>query len=395
MSQLSPAARETGTATAPGPLNVLLVTHYYPEHRGGVEIVAGELASRLAQQGVHIEWAASRPGPQSTVEGVRPLSMANWNITEQRLGFPYPLWGPISLFKLLRAVGRADLVHLHDSLYLGNALTYVWARIRGKPIVVTQHIGEVPYSRRLLRWLLWTANHTLGRFVLGGSSQVIFIADKVQTYFAAFTRFRSPPRLIPNGVERELFFAVGDDDRKRLRDALGWSVDRPTLLFVGRFVEKKGLSILRELASRIPECDWVFVGWGPDDPATWGLANVRPLGAIPHDQLPRYYRAADLFVLPSSGEGFPLVVQESMACGTPAVISGETASGAIGVEQAALVCDLVPDTLVAFLKDWLGRPADLHARRDVVARYAQAHWDWDACAAKYRELFGQLVEKRI
>jgi glycosyltransferase involved in cell wall biosynthesis len=156
-------------------------------------------------------------------------------------------------------------------------------------------------------------------------------------------------------------------------------------------VEKKGLHILRELAGRLPDCQWVFIGWGPDDPAGWGLPNVRTLGAIPHAELPRYYRAADLLVLPSSGEGFPLVVQEAMACGTPALISPDTASGAAGVEQAALVCELGPEELAACLQDWLARPDDLLARRSVVARYAQDHWDWDACAARYHELYRRLL----
>jgi len=392
MSQLSPAPGGNRPARGHDPLSVLLVTHYYAEHRGGVEIVAGELASRLAHRGVRVEWAASRPAPPVAAdEQVRPLPMATCNVTERRLGFPYPIWGPLSVLRMLRAVRRADLVHLHDSLYLGNAIAYVWARALGKPILVTQHIGEVPYSSRLLRGMLWTANHTLGRFVLGGSSQVVFIADKVQAYFSAFTKFRAPPRLIPNGVERGLFFPVDEPQRRQLREQLGWESGRPALLFVGRFVEKKGLRILRELAGRLPDCQWVFIGWGPDDPSGWGLPNVRTLGAIPHADLPRYYRAADLLVLPSSGEGFPLVVQEAMACGTPALISPDTASGAAGVEQAALVCELAPEKLAACLQDWLARPNDLLARRGVVARYAQDHWDWDACAARYHELYRRLL----
>ena len=44
-------------------------------------------------------------------------------------------------------------------------------------------------------------------------------------------------------------------------------------------------------------------------------------------ELPPLYQAADLLVLPSVGEGFPLVVQEAMACGTPALVGDETAAG--------------------------------------------------------------------
>src|SRR5580692_4989383 len=144
-------------------MRVLLVTHYYAEHRGGIEIVAGELSERLARRGVEIVWMASRPSSAAPSQGISRVPMPTWNITERLLGFPYPLWGPIGLIRLCGQVRRCDLVHLHDSLYLGTVVAYLCARLFRKPVVVTQHVGLVPYSRRLLRYLLAFANHTLAR----------------------------------------------------------------------------------------------------------------------------------------------------------------------------------------------------------------------------------------
>ena len=110
-------------------MNVLLVTHYYADHRGGVEIVAAELARRLAARGVHVRWAASTPAMDPAPPGVELLPMRACNVTERRLGFPYPVWGPISLLRLLRAVWRCDVVHVHDCLYLGNVVAYLAARL--------------------------------------------------------------------------------------------------------------------------------------------------------------------------------------------------------------------------------------------------------------------------
>jgi phosphatidyl-myo-inositol dimannoside synthase len=372
-------------------MRVLLVTHYYSEHRGGVEIVAGELSERLSRRGDSIVWMASKPSSAAPSQGISRIPMRTWNITERLLGFPYPLWGPIGLIRLCGQVRRCDLVHLHDSLYLGNVVAYLCARLFRKPVVVTQHVGLVPYSRRLLRYLLAFANHTLARMVLGGCSRCIFISQKVQDYFTWFVRFRRDPLFIPNGVATAAFRPAGIDERCRLRADRDLPADRPVMLFVGRFVEKKGLQILRSLAERFPGCEWVFIGWGQENPASWKLPNVRCLGSMGREELIPYYQSADLLVLPSVGEGFPLVVQEALACGTPALISTDTAMGIPGIESIVFVSDIQLEEFTRTLGEILSAPVELQARRDVVAEYARRNWDWDVCADQYHELFRELV----
>jgi glycosyltransferase involved in cell wall biosynthesis len=370
-------------------VRILLVTHYYAEHRGGVEIVAGELARRLAARGVDITWIASagaRPAAQAKGETAH-LAMPAWNVTEENLGFPYPLWSPLALLRLSQQVRTADVVHLHDSLYLGNVVAYLWARWYHKPVVVTQHVGPVPYSSRLLRGLLALANRTLARAVLGGCEQAVFISPRVQNYFARIVRFRHPPMYLANGVNTERFFPVSDDERQNLRKQLGWPAERRVRLFVGRFVEKKGLPLLRKLAAARPQDLWVFVGWGSDEPARWGLANVQSIGALPQEAIADYYRAADLLVLPSVGEGFPLVVQEAMACGLPALISPETLEGAPDAAEVVASAALdVPSWQQAIA---LLDSADASRQRERVAEFAE-RWSWDAVADRFVELFENL-----
>src|SRR5262249_46207683 len=109
-------------------MRVLLVTHYYSEHRGGVEMVAGELARRFVHQGAQVVGVAGNCAPPQDDDGFRRWPMPAWNFTERRLGFPYPLWSPLAFWKLGRLVRSCDVVHLHDSLYLGNVVAYQWAR---------------------------------------------------------------------------------------------------------------------------------------------------------------------------------------------------------------------------------------------------------------------------
>ena len=113
-----------------GTLSVVLVTHYFPAHRGGVERVAGQLAQRLAAAGAaRVDWHASDCDPAPPpAPGVRPFPASSWNVTERWLGFPYPLWSPAALWRLARACRAADLVHIHDCLYLPNLVAFATAR---------------------------------------------------------------------------------------------------------------------------------------------------------------------------------------------------------------------------------------------------------------------------
>ena len=375
-------------------MQVLLVTHYYSDHRGGVEIVAAELARRLADRGIDVLWAASTPQMDPPPRGVRLLPMRACNVAERSLGFPYPLWGPLSLLRLLRAVWNCDVVHVHDCLYLGNVVACLAAWLCGKPVVVTQHVGLVPYSNRVLRTTLELANRTLGRLVLGGCTQAVFISQKVRDYFHRRVRFRQTPRLLPNGVDTTRFFPVDNGQRQRLRNEFGWPDDRLVMFFAGRFVEKKGLPTMHRLAQAFPECRWVFAGWGPDDPAGWRLPNVECLGSVDHHSLPDYYRAADLLLLPSVGEGFPLVIQEAMACGCPVLTSDDTAQGMTDIRPVTYVSDLEWEPLVAQVRRIVDSPGELSARRAAVADFAARRWDWERCADEYRRLFAELTGRQ-
>src|SRR5262245_53991167 len=204
-------------------MRVTLVTHYYPAHRGGVESIAGQLAARLAREGIaEIEWHASDcdPPPPSAA-GLTCVPASSMNFAERRLGFPYPVWSPPALARLARACQEADIVHIHDCLYLPCLVAFAAARRAGRPVLVTQHIGHVPYRNPALRGLHRAANRVLGRRVLGGADQVIYESDTVRRYFERLVQFRSTPLLVENGVDTQLFVPAGAELRAALRRRLG------------------------------------------------------------------------------------------------------------------------------------------------------------------------------
>ncbi|MDQ6877247.1 MAG: glycosyltransferase family 4 protein, partial [Candidatus Dormibacteraeota bacterium] len=309
-------------------MRILLVSNYYPEHVGGIETVAATLAAGYRRHGHEVRWIAGdlteRPhtGPPDDV----PIKV--WNLTE-RLGFPYPLAGPGSASTVRKHVSWCEVVHLHDCLYALNLTTLVAARrSKHRPVLLTQHIGRVPFRNPALRGLQALAYASLGRAALSSADQVVFVSQEVSRWFAPRVRFRRPPVVVENGVDIELFTPAVTEERRALRGDLGVESSGRLLLFVGRFVEKKGIRLLRPVIEATPQWKWLLVGRaGDEDPTRWRLQNLRVLAPVEPRRLRDHYAAADLLVLPSVGEGFPVVAQEAMACGTPVLLAAETAAG--------------------------------------------------------------------
>ena len=131
-----------------------------------------------------------------------------------------------------------------------------------------------------------------------------------------------------NGIDLQRFYP---GDRAELKVVLGLA-QRPVLLTVGNLKETKGQRLIIKslplVLSIYPDALLVVLGDGPDAAALRELAKgmnlakqVRFIGAMQQEQLCRWYSAADVLVLASSSEGWPNVLLEAMACGTPVVAS--------------------------------------------------------------------------
>jgi glycosyltransferase involved in cell wall biosynthesis len=154
----------------------------------------------------------------------------------------------------------------------------------------------------------------------------VFISDTVRQDLLG-TPPRLPYELLFNGVDASIFHPDEGHFTNQPALVLGDLPSARRILFVGRFVEKKGLTVLHALAKARPDLLFLLAGSGPIRPGRWQLANVQDLGAQSPSALANLYRTSDLLLLPSVGEGYPLVIQEAMACGLP-VVCGEPANRA-------------------------------------------------------------------
>jgi glycosyltransferase involved in cell wall biosynthesis len=375
------------------PLRLLQVSAFFAKHGGGIEVVAEKLALELAASGVEVHWmAGGAPGekPEFPSPGLLTVEQANSrDRLEPRLGIPAPLWSWGSLRKLHAAIRACDLVQVHDFLYQPTLLAIGFARRLGKPVVLTQHIGPIPYRSRVAKGALSLIHKTVGRFALSSARQVIFIARPVEEYFSRFARYRAPPLLIPNGVDHAIYQPAGARTQAtRLR-----------CLFVGRFVEKKGLALLEQCMS-IDNLKWQFIGGGPLSPRAWARSERLEIHEGLHGaEVVPFFQAADLLVLPSVGEGFPLVVQEALSCGTPVLISQEVAAAIPGLDpRCVFTVDLARPAPVAALREKLLElerdRALLEAARPAALEFSQ-RWSWKSCVERYRAVYTAVLPSAI
>lgn len=357
------------------PLRILSVSNFFPGHLGGIELVAERLNRGFAEAGHDVTWAACGTPPPDR-PNLRHLPLPTFNTLETLIDVPWPVPSPGALRRLARAAREADVVHLHDALYLHTAFAAASARAR----VVTQHISSIPYRNGLLRAAHQIMNRTVGRYVLSRAERVVFLSKEHAEYFGRFTHFRKPAEMIPNGVDAALFRpAENNEERSALRAKAGLPPGTRAVLFVGRRTPKKGFELVLE-AARLRPAD-IFIFAGPFDAPRTAPPNTRFFPRHPHAALRDLYVASDALVLPSVGEGFPLVVQEAMACGLPCVVSTQTATLLGGAERFVTSCERTATGVANAL--------DSAALMDTAAamRYAREKWDWAKTVERYLAIF--------
>lgn len=209
-------------------------------------------------------------------------------------------------------------------------------------------------------------------------------------------------RIIPAGVDLDLFKPV---DREDARRSLGIQ-ESNILLSVGRIEPLKGIEILvraMALLSDLDDSRLVIVGGKPqEDDEIKRLKSIAAelgvetrttfTGTVQQTELPAYYSAADVFVLPSYYESFGLVALEAMACGTPVIASrvGGPGSFITSGETGYLVPWPCPEPYAQRLDVLLANPA-LAAAMCKAARAKALTMGWDIAARRIANLYTTLI----
>lgn len=239
------------------------------------------------------------------------------------------------------AGARYDLIHSH--YWLSGRLATLFKEHWRSPVVAMFHTlgalkNKVAQDSAELEQQIRV---DIERRTMAMADRIVAATDIDRNHM--LDAYEANPRkivVVPGGVNLDLF---RPEDRLAARSALGLGPE-PTLLFVGRIQRLKGIDILiraaAELRADLGGLRVLIAGGTGDEPGRQRSEEARELqrlralvddlnlqsvvqfvGAVDQPDLPTYFRAADVTVMPSTYESFGLVAVESMACGTPVVAS--------------------------------------------------------------------------
>jgi glycosyltransferase involved in cell wall biosynthesis len=279
-----------------------------------------------------------------------------------------------------------DLIDAHY-LYPDGVAAQRAARRLGKPIAVTARgtdVSLIPKHAVQRRMILDCAAR---------ADAVICVAAALKDELARLGAQPEKIAVLRNGVDLERFRPL---DRDGLRRSMGLSGD--VIASVGHLIERKGHHLAIEALGALADATLLIAGAGEERArlerlaAARGVAGrVRFLGPVAPERIAEIYNAADVLALASSREGWPNVLLEAMACGTPVVATPAWGSVEVIREaEAGLLCDdRSAEALARGLKTILASKPSRRATR----AYAEAH-SWDETSDALAALFTEILDKR-
>src|ERR1700682_4556911 len=227
----------------------IVVTYTYPYIGNGLGNVAIKQAEYLARRSHGVTLISSRiPFSKASFvkNGVLHLKQKASAVLE-RLNLPVPLF--VLNREARAAIRNADVVHIHDILYPTSLFAVILAKWYKKPVIVTVHILHVKYDNPVLDFIEHLVTNTMGRYILSRSDAIVTV-NKTFITSAQLSKYRDKLFYLPNGVDTELFTPATEIEKQRLRATHNFPANRPIILFVGRFVSKKGYELLLKAQSR-------------------------------------------------------------------------------------------------------------------------------------------------
>ncbi len=377
---------------------ILLATMEFPPTFGGIATYVADTARNLTPEKV-IVYAPGTPGDGEfdqdepyTIIRKRQLSRMVW-----------PRWIR-SAFQMRSIVKKEgiEMIVVNHVLPLGYA-AWIVKKLKKIPYIIISHGTDIVYGTRTSWKKKWL------RKIMQDSEQIIFNSESLRRRFLERLPEFEHKSTVMYPCPDAIFSRTPDgkvvEDLRRTLALEGKKV----VLSVGRLDDGKGFPHLvrafSEILKKEPHAVWIVIGDGPKREDVIAeiqrrqLQNVvRYIGAIPHEDLPRYYYLADVFVLlthPDNGreEGLGLVFLEAAAAGL-VVVAGKSG----GVEEAVQdrvtgrVLDVYHEAnkIVDVVAELLGNPEERRRMGDLgKARVAEV-FQWEMQLKKLEPWIGPI-----
>ncbi len=358
-------------------MRIGLVCPYSLSVPGGVQAQVLGMARELRRRGYEARVLGPCDGPPPA-GFVTPLGDSLPTVANGSVAPLAP--DPAAALRTIRVLyeERFDILHLHEPLAPGPTVTAL--TMRPAPIVGTFHAAGESSSYRLLRPALLRLISRIDHKVVVSKDAL----DLVQRYLGG------DYEVAFNGVELDAISAV-EPHRS----------DRPSILFLGRHEQRKGLAVLLEALAHVPadvEC-WV-IGEGPDTAELRarhsGDARIQWLGRVSEREKLSRLRGATLFCAPSlGGESFGVVLVEAMAAGTPVVASALDGYRNVATDEVNAI--LLPpgdaNALGHALAGLLADPTRQDQLREA-GRLRAADFAMSSLVDRYLEIYTDLIALR-
>jgi glycosyltransferase involved in cell wall biosynthesis len=414
-----PPVRSRGRET---PLRIICPTYWYPQHANDTQATyVHDINRHLVRRG-HMVTVVT-PGDPSlprsdTFDGVKivrfplelPPDLTYGRVAQSRVSWLGKFARVVVMAHYMEAQHRAilaevrenggDVIHAHWAIPTGPAAVMA-ARKLHLPSVITMHGGDVYVNPEQgydfpTRWyvrpaLRWTLRH---------AGALTAITEDCRQHALRAGAPAEHIRLVFNGTDLRRFSPAENGNRGDERFG-------PHMVFACRqLFPRKGIRFLleagAELKSQFPDLKIVLAGDGFERPelarlaAELGIASdVTFLGWVPNVELPQYYRAAAVSVIPSLEEGFGIPAAEAMGCEVAVVASD--AGGLPEVVENGVTGIVVPRGDAKALAQAIGSLLADPQRRRVMGQAGRERalrlFDWDRSAQQFEEIYREVASR--
>ena len=405
-----------------GPLRICLLSYRSNPHCGGQGVYLKNLSRALKDLGHQVEVVSGPPNPlldndipvfylpsldlynpedlfriPSFRELCDPINVMEW-VGVSTMGFPEPFTFGLRAYRFLRdKFHRYDIVHDNQSLSYG-----LWAMKKSVPTIATIHhpitvdrdiaIKASPALWKKMKYMRWYSFVGMQKRVSRNLSRIITVSECAKNDISR--EFKIPAerfRIVPNGINTDLFYPIPEMAREEDRIIVTNSADTPL----------KGLSYLLRAVDQISRNRTVkltVVGSPKKKGSIKKLISeldmgklVTFTGRIDNGEFVRQYAKATVAVVPSMYEGFGLPAGEAMACGLPVISTTGGALPEVVGDAGILVPPGDPNALAKEIRGLLDNTDRAREIGQAGLRRVHNFFTWEKAALKTVEAYRETI----
>jgi glycosyltransferase involved in cell wall biosynthesis len=301
---------------------------------------------------------------------------------------------------LWQNIRNYDLLHIHAIFSYSSTIAMAIARIQKIPYIVrplgqlcTWSLQQSARKKQIYLKIIEKANLN--------HSQSIHFTSVAEQQEASLLNLTSSSFILPHGLSIP---AKIPDAYQRLREHFNLPIDEPIVLFLSRLHPKKGLDYLIPALGKLSHYRFTFILAGSGDPdyeneiksllVSHGIENRTHLtGFVKGEIKELLIQGADLFALTSYSENFGISVLESLAAGTPVIITpGVALSDLVAQQHIGSVAELNVNAISAAIQHFLDNPQEAKKMGDFARQFILENYTWDKVASKMVSVYKGIID---